>query len=550
MSFGVRGVEEAGRDNAWERGRAKGRQSTVLHGHGRQSAQAIGWSTPVQQYRMDGGGLPMVNYLLQHTLRSLCSDSQWVYAVFWRILPRNYPPPKWDTEGGILDRSKGNKRNWILVWEDGYCDFGGCARAAQSLSNRCSTTVSGEEDKSMTESFQPELFFKMSHEVYNYGEGLMGKVAADNSHKWVYKEPPENDINFLSSWHGSLDPHPRTWESQFKSGIQTIAVVAVREGLIQLGSLHKIVEDLNFVIFLQRKFNYLQSIPGVFAMHPPLSFDYRKPKMIPNSSSPVEESLWVSGFSDERLAAAGMPNLPMPQHSNYFPPDNVARRKTHSPTKETSQIVGMKRPPDQLMDTAPTKNSMNYGCNLSPNKAINAGWNSPQRSMVVPSLMPSMSSLQALLSKLPSVTSPEQSHIQVLGPVNNTVFQRPSSFNGRHIASLQANPLMDTSEANSFQKSCLTLNSTADPLSAHSPSAADVADSKLHVNVSQEASSPAHPSGQQCSQARDQHHTSSAHGGLCSSNFLDSCSAPLEFAVHGEIENNDDGYSLLNQIIS
>ena len=36
-------------------------------------------------------------HLLQHTLRSLCSSDasqQWVYAVFWRILPRNYPPPK------------------------------------------------------------------------------------------------------------------------------------------------------------------------------------------------------------------------------------------------------------------------------------------------------------------------------------------------------------------------------------------------------------------------------------------------------------------------
>lgn len=39
-------------------------------------------------------GLPTLNYLLQHTLRRLCTESQWVYAVFWRILPRNYPPPQ------------------------------------------------------------------------------------------------------------------------------------------------------------------------------------------------------------------------------------------------------------------------------------------------------------------------------------------------------------------------------------------------------------------------------------------------------------------------
>lgn len=39
-----------------------------------------------------------VTHLLQHTLRSLCghddAQPQWVYAVFWRIRPRNYPPPK------------------------------------------------------------------------------------------------------------------------------------------------------------------------------------------------------------------------------------------------------------------------------------------------------------------------------------------------------------------------------------------------------------------------------------------------------------------------
>ncbi|MFS8020600.1 hypothetical protein Hanom_Chr16g01417451 [Helianthus anomalus] len=57
-----------------------------------------------------------VTHLLQHTLRSFCihENSQWVYAVFWRILPRNYPPPKWDTQGGAYDRSRGNRRNWYI----------------------------------------------------------------------------------------------------------------------------------------------------------------------------------------------------------------------------------------------------------------------------------------------------------------------------------------------------------------------------------------------------------------------------------------------------
>lgn len=38
---------------------------------------------------------------------------------------------------------------------------------------------------------------------------LMGKVAADSSHKWVYREPVEHEISFLSPWQGSLDPVSR-----------------------------------------------------------------------------------------------------------------------------------------------------------------------------------------------------------------------------------------------------------------------------------------------------------------------------------------------------
>jgi hypothetical protein len=34
----------------------------------------------------------------------------------------------------------------------------------------------------------------------------MGKVAADNIHKWVYREAQEQGISLLSPWPGSLDP--------------------------------------------------------------------------------------------------------------------------------------------------------------------------------------------------------------------------------------------------------------------------------------------------------------------------------------------------------
>lgn len=44
----------------------------------------------------------------------------------------------------------------ILVWEDGFCDFDECERARSGYLNG---------------KFGADVFFKMTHEVYSYGEG-------------------------------------------------------------------------------------------------------------------------------------------------------------------------------------------------------------------------------------------------------------------------------------------------------------------------------------------------------------------------------------------
>ncbi|RVX18383.1 Protein RICE SALT sensitive 3 [Vitis vinifera] len=207
-------------------------------------------------------------HLLQHTLRSLCihEDSLWVYAVFWRILPRNYPPPNWDFQGAF-DRSRGNRRNWILVWEDGFCNF---IASTTEINPGAGSSVHRNSEVRLLE-LQPELFFKMSHEIYKYGEDLIGKVAADHSHKWIYKEHSDPENNLFSAWQNLGDlylQHPRTWRAQFQSGIKTIALIAVKEGVLQLGSVKKVTEDLNYVTILQKKFTHLLSIPGFLLPHP------------------------------------------------------------------------------------------------------------------------------------------------------------------------------------------------------------------------------------------------------------------------------------------
>ncbi|KAH7833206.1 hypothetical protein Vadar_004096 [Vaccinium darrowii] len=87
------------------------------------------------------------------------------------------------------------------------------------------------------------------------------------------------------------DPHPRTWEAQFQSGIKTIALTAVREGVVQLGSVHK-----------RTKFNYIESIPGVLLPHP---------------SSSSSSSSKINGYGEVESWHFQGTNLPHPMEFSH-----------------------------------------------------------------------------------------------------------------------------------------------------------------------------------------------------------------------------------------
>lgn len=63
----------------------------------------------------------------------------------------------------------------ILAWEDGFCNFAATsaacgqdgAAAASGAYSDCEAAAAQE----VKQGLQPELFFKMSHDIYNYGEG-------------------------------------------------------------------------------------------------------------------------------------------------------------------------------------------------------------------------------------------------------------------------------------------------------------------------------------------------------------------------------------------
>ncbi|XP_070009358.1 protein RICE SALT SENSITIVE 3-like isoform X3 [Nicotiana sylvestris] len=134
----------------------------------------------------------------------------------------------------------------MLMWEDGFCRGSDCL------------------DQMEGEDLVRKAFSKMSIQLYNYGEGLMGKVASDKCHKWVFKEPTENEPNVSNYWQSSFDALPSEWTDQFESGIQTIAVIQAGHGLLQLGSCKIIAEDLHFVLRMRHTFESLGYQSGYY----------------------------------------------------------------------------------------------------------------------------------------------------------------------------------------------------------------------------------------------------------------------------------------------
>ncbi|KAG4981466.1 Protein RICE SALT SENSITIVE 3 [Glycine max] len=191
---------------------------------------------------------------LHETLRRVCLNSEWTYSVFWTIRPR----PR--VRGGNGCKIGDDNGSLMLMWEDGFC---------RGRGSGCLEDIDGEDPVR-------KAFSKMSIQLYNYGEGaligweldfgnrLMGKVASDKCHKWVFKEPTECEPNISNYWQSSFDALPPEWTDQFESGIQTIAVIQAGHGLLQLGSCKIIPEDLHFVLRMRHTFESLGYQSGFY----------------------------------------------------------------------------------------------------------------------------------------------------------------------------------------------------------------------------------------------------------------------------------------------
>ncbi|XP_075490132.1 transcription factor EMB1444 isoform X6 [Primulina tabacum] len=144
---------------------------------------------------------------LQQMLRSLCFNTGWKYAIFWKLK---------------------HQEQMILTWEDAYYDGNlypdkkYFIEAAHSLNYGL-----------YSHDLLGLAVAKMSYQVYSLGEGIVGQVAVSGKHSWIYSDKHVADFSSTSETFDG-------WQNQFSAGIKTIAVVAViPHGVVQIGCLHK-----------------------------------------------------------------------------------------------------------------------------------------------------------------------------------------------------------------------------------------------------------------------------------------------------------------------
>ncbi|KAI3526615.1 hypothetical protein L1887_05872 [Cichorium endivia] len=165
---------------------------------------------------------------LHQALKTLCLNTDWNYAVFWKLNPQ---------------------ARMMLTCEDAYYDKNDPSGSKQMIGSF------PEQD------LLDLAVANMSFHRYYLGEGIVGRVAATDKHLWISGD------QLVSDPHLSFEDYDG-WKTQIAAGIRTIAVVGViPHGVIQLGSLKNIPEDLKTVndireIFLELQTSFTGCIPS------------------------------------------------------------------------------------------------------------------------------------------------------------------------------------------------------------------------------------------------------------------------------------------------
>lgn len=197
----------------------------------------------------------MVSNSLRQLLQSLCCDSPWDYAVFWRL--------------------QQHQNQMLLTWEDGSFDISRIREPKEDAMDSFYCNWSNEglfacqsDDETQNLAVSPigVIVAEMSSIYYVMGKGIVGEVFHSESPSWIFADSIMAggcDFNLTSECPDEL-------LHQFVAGIKTILLVPlVPFGVLQLGSMDKVVEDAGLVTCVKNNFEAHQ-LPGDFT---PFSLD-------------------------------------------------------------------------------------------------------------------------------------------------------------------------------------------------------------------------------------------------------------------------------------
>ncbi|CAA7396857.1 unnamed protein product [Spirodela intermedia] len=169
--------------------------------------------------------------LLRETLRRLCAEIGWSYAVFWHTI------------------RCGNSRH--LVWLEGHYEPARASTVPDIVKEWDAFQTTGDGADPLAElGCLPEdkigdLVEKtMRSQVHVLGDGVVGRAAITGCHQWIIRGGEGCESEVLGEMN-----------HQFSAGIMTTAVIPVLpHGVVQLGSIQTIMENLAFVEHVRRYF--------------------------------------------------------------------------------------------------------------------------------------------------------------------------------------------------------------------------------------------------------------------------------------------------------
>lgn len=190
----------------------------------------------------------MESSALRQLLQSICYNSPWKYALFWKFQEHNQMNLTFE-EGYIQSPQQ---RNSVEGISDNIRSNG-----SHRYSSHKGESKSNNEDTG-TDPLELALAY-MSSAQHTLADGIVGEVAHSGNYCWA-------SADGMSIGALSFKPKcPDDWVFQFAAGIKTVLLVpVVPHGVLQLGSLDTVAEDQAVVANVKNMFFDFQELVGRF----------------------------------------------------------------------------------------------------------------------------------------------------------------------------------------------------------------------------------------------------------------------------------------------